>query len=113
MSTKPSDVAIVSDAPASPPLPFTLGAEVTLGAAAPAPLRGAIRQALTLPNPLYREAEEQGRSTRDLEPQLRYYHWTPDGEIVVPRGAGRLVHALCREPNVQLHSLIYMNVVRR
>ncbi len=82
------------------PLPFTLGTEVTLGAAAPPSLRGAIRQALTLPNPLYREAEEQGRSTRDLDPTLRYYRQTPDGEIVVPRGAGRLVHALCREYDV-------------
>ena len=68
-----------------------------LGAAAPLALRLAIRQALTLPNPAYREAEEQGRSTRDLEPKLRYYHWTPDGDLVIPRGAGRLVHALCRE----------------
>ena len=66
-----SELATVEALP-SAPLPFTLGAEVTLGATTPTALRRAIRQALTLPNPAYREAEEQGRSTRDLEPTLRY-----------------------------------------
>ncbi len=97
----PSNLAIVSDTLADPLL-FTLGAEVTLGAAAPLILRLAIRRALTVPNPLYREAEEQGRSTGDLEPELRYYRQTPDGALVVPRGAGRMVHALCREHGVSV-----------
>jgi len=96
-------VLVEASPPIAPPLPFTLGAEVTLGAAAPLILRLAIRQALTVPNPLYREAEEQGRSTRDLEAELRYYRQTPDGDLVIPRGAGRTVHALCREYDVPVH----------
>jgi len=91
---------LVETAPTMVPLPFTLGAEVTLGAAAPLILRQAIRQALTVPNPLYREAEEQGRSTHDLEPELRYYRQTPDGDLVIPRGAGRMARSLCREHDI-------------
>ena len=78
------------------PVEITLGAAATIGANAPAVLRQAIREALTLPNPLYRDAEANGRSTRDLEPYLRYYHPQTDRTIAVPRGAARLMRDLCR-----------------
>ncbi len=78
------------------PVEITLGAAATIGAHAPAVLRQAIREALTLPNPLYRDAEANGRSTRDIEPSLRYYHPQADRTITVPRGAARLMRDLCR-----------------
>lgn len=82
------------------PVEITLGAAATISASAPAVLRQAIREALTLPNPLYRDAESNGRSTRDIEPYLRYYHPQADRTIAVPRGAARLMRDLCREHDI-------------
>ncbi len=86
--------------PTVPPITFTVAAEATIAAGVPPALRRAITQALTLPNPLFLEAEEHGRSTADLEPELYYYRGTATGALVVPRGAGRLVRALFAEHNV-------------
>jgi superfamily II DNA or RNA helicase len=74
---------------------LTAGAAVTIDVAAPLRLRQAIMQALTIENPAYREAEKHGYDTRELEPWLCYYSHTSDGALVVPRGAGRLICALC------------------
>jgi len=82
------------------PLILTAGAAVTLDAEAPLTLRQAITQALTIPNPAYREAEKHGYDTRELPTQLVYYSHMPDGALVVPRGAGRLVCALCQEHEI-------------
>jgi len=76
---------------------ITVGASTTLDASAPAPVRRAIVDALTLPNPAYREAEENGRSTHDLDPWLSYDRRDLAGGLVVPRGAGDLVRAICKE----------------
>ncbi len=83
--------------PIAPTVVLTVGADITIDAGVPRGLRRAISDALTLDNPAYREAEEQGRSTRDIEPWLYYARGAPTGELVVPRGAGRLVQALCGE----------------
>ncbi len=57
----------------APSITLTVGADITIDPAAPDALRQAIGQALTVENPSYREAEDRGRSTRDLEPDLSYY----------------------------------------
>ena len=88
--------------PTAPPISFTVAAEATIAAGVPPALRQAITQALTLPNPLFLEAEEHGRSTAGLDPDLWYYRTTATGELVVPRGAGRLVRALFEEHGVPL-----------
>jgi len=85
------------------PLILTAGAAVTLDAEAPLALRQAVIQALTIPNPAYLEAEKHGYDTRELPAQLVYYSYTPDGALVVPRGAGRLVCALCEEHGIPYH----------
>jgi len=74
---------------------LTLGAAITIDADAPHGLRRAVAEALTLPNPAYRAAEENGRSTRDLAAWLRYFETDHDGAITVPRGAAELVHRTC------------------
>jgi len=74
---------------------LTMGAAITISADAPRDVRQALGEALTLPNPLYGAAEANGRSTRDLEPWLRYYGVCHDGTIDVPRGAAELVHRTC------------------
>jgi len=84
----------------TPPIVLTVGGELTIDAAAPLALRCAIVEALTLRNPKYAEAEQHGYDTRALEPELRYYRHAPDGGLVVPRGAGRLVQALCAEHEI-------------
>lgn len=56
--------------PTPPPISFTVAAEATIAAGVPLALRQAITQALTLGNPVFLEAEEHGRSTADLEPEL-------------------------------------------
>ena len=89
------------EAPVEPaPITLTVGAAITIDPAAPVALRRVIGDALTVENPAYREAEERGRSTRDLEPELRYYRQADDGALVVPRGAGDIVRALCKEHGV-------------
>jgi len=93
-------VANLQATPTAPSIALTVAAELTIGAGIPFPLRRALTDALTLPNPLYREAEEHARDTRDLDAELSYYRWLPTGELVVPRGAGRLVRALCEEHGV-------------
>jgi len=77
------------------PIALTMGAAVTISADAAADVRQALGEALTLPNPLYGAAEANGRSTRDLEPWLRYYAVCHDGTIDVPRGAAEMVHRVC------------------
>ncbi len=86
--------------PIVPPVAFTVAAEITIGGDVPPALRQAITQALTLPNPQFLEAEEHGRSTSDLDADLSYYRGTATGELVVPRGAGRLVRALFGEHEI-------------
>jgi len=88
--------------PTAPPITFTVAAEATIAAGVPPALRRAITQALTLPNPQFLEVEEHGRSTADLDADLYYYRGTATGELVVPRGAGRLVRALFEEHGVPL-----------
>jgi len=88
---------------ATQPVALTAGAAVTIDVAAPLALRQAITQALTIPNPAYLEAEQHGYDTRNLPAQLLYYSHTPDGALVVPRGAGRLVCALCEEHEIPYH----------
>ncbi len=85
------------------PLILTAGAAVTIDAGAPLPLRQAIMQALTIENLGYRDAEIHGYDTRDLAPCLCYYSQMSDGVLVVPRGAGRLVCALCAEHEIPYH----------
>ena len=60
------------------------------------PLLEEIRKRFTLPNPAYTSAKRQGRWTRHLEPELRF--WRLDGkDIVLPRGAAREVLTLARQ----------------
>ncbi len=82
------------------PITLTVGAAITIDPAASVALRRAIGYALTVENPAYREAEEHGRSTRDLDSELRYYRQADDGALVVPHGAGDIVRALCKEHGV-------------
>ncbi len=85
----------------APPITLTVGAAITIDAATPVALRRAIGVALTVDNPAYREAEEHGRSTRDLEPELSYYRQGRNSSLIVPRGAGDIVRALCKEHGVR------------
>ncbi len=94
----------------APPVTLTVGADITIDAGAPLALRRAIGEALTVENPSYREAEEHGRSTRDLDPILSYYRQDPDGALVVPRGAGDIVRALCKEQGV-CYTVVHETVV--
>ncbi len=71
----------------APPVTLTVGADINIAAAVPLALRRAIGAALTVENPAYRDAEERGRSTRDLDPWLFYYRQGRDGTLVVPRDA--------------------------
>jgi len=84
----------------APPITLAVAAELTVSASLPLPLRRAIAQALTLENPLYREAEAHGRGTWDIEPELYYWRGVADGSLIVPRGVGRVVRALCEEYGV-------------
>ena len=90
-------IAEMQAPPLTPPIVLTVAGEITIDADMPLALRCAIIEALTLDNPLFLESEQRGRDTRDLEPELCYYRHAPDGGLVVPRGAGRLVQALCAE----------------
>ncbi len=92
------------------PVTLTVGAEITIDTAAPFELRQAIGQALTVENPAYRDAEERGRSTRDLDPWLFYYRQGRDGALVVPRGAGDIVRALCKEQGAR-YTVLHETVV--
>jgi len=92
------------------PITLIVGAEITIDAGVPFALRQAISQALTVENPAYREAEERGRRTRDLEPDLSYYRQGRDGALVVPRGAGDIVRALCKEHGVR-YTVVHETVV--
>ena len=94
----------------APPVTLTVGADITIDAGVPFGLRRAIGAALTVENPAYREAEEHGRSTRDLEPNLDYYRQGRDGALVVPRGAGDMVRALCKEQGVR-YTVVHETVV--
>ncbi len=94
----------------APPVTLTVGADITIAAGVPLALRQAIAYALTVENPAYREAEEHGRSTRDLELNLDYYHQGRDGALVVPRGAGDIVRALCKEYGVR-YTVVHETVV--
>ena len=100
MQTRPTVVRPAAST--SPSVVLTVAAEITINGDMPLALRRAITAALTLENPAYREAEEQGRSTAGLDPDLWYYRTTATGELVVPRGAGRLVRALFGEHGVPL-----------
>ncbi len=95
---------------AAPSITLTVGAGITIDSAAPSALRRAIGQALTVENPSYREAEERSRSTRDLEPDLHYYRQGRDGALVVPRGAGDVVRALCKEHGIR-YTVVHETVV--
>jgi len=94
----------------APPVTLTVGADITIDAGAPLALRRAICEVLTVENPAYREAEEHGRSTRDLEPDLSYYRQGRDGALVVPRGAGDIVRALCKEQGAR-YTVLHETVV--
>jgi len=96
----PSAFRLAATAATTPPVRLTVGGMLIIEAGMPDALRRAIIRALTVENPAYREAEEHGHSTADLEPELHYAHGLPTGELVVPRGAGRLVRALCQEHDV-------------
>jgi len=98
--TQARPTAALTAPPTSPSAVLTVAAEITIGGDVPLALRRAITAALTLPNPLFREAEEHGRSTAGMDPDLWYYRGTAAGVLVVPRGAGRLVRALCQEHEV-------------
>jgi len=94
----------------APPVTLTVGADITIHAGVPLGLRRAVGEALTVENPAYREAEERGRSTRDLEPDLHYYRQERDSSLIVPRGAGDIVRALCKEHGVR-YTVVHETVV--
>jgi superfamily II DNA or RNA helicase len=56
----------------------------------------AIRDKLTMDNPKYQEAERQGRYTRDIESELKFYEETGD-TLICPRGVARQIYLLCRD----------------
>ena len=82
-------------------LTITVRAAITIEGALPAPVRLAICAALTVRNPAYMDALAHDRSTRDIEPWLVYYRRSAGGSLVVPRGAGDIVRALCNEHGVR------------
>jgi len=94
----------------APPVTLTVGADITIDGGAPTALRRAIAQALIVENPACREAEERGCSTRDLDPWLFYYRQGRDEALVVPRGAGDIVRALCKEYGVR-YTVVHETVV--
>lgn len=52
-----------------------------------APLKAEISRAFIIANPKYAEAEKYGRSTRDIEPQLKFYKTINANCAEFPRGA--------------------------
>jgi superfamily II DNA or RNA helicase len=57
----------------------------------PGPLRVEICGKLTMRNPAYIENERMNRSNFKTERLLRFYQMTPDGGLIIPRGAGRMI----------------------
>jgi superfamily II DNA or RNA helicase len=74
------------------------------------PLRAAITQALTLPNPEYAKLKRMRKPTYGIDQQLRLYIYDADGSLVTPRGfIGELLEILktqgYRPENVIRYSL--------
>jgi superfamily II DNA or RNA helicase len=88
MTTSILNVTLSTDIRLNPPIPPALAAE--------------LRQHFTLRNPKFEEAEENGRSTRDLPEHLTYYCPTRDGGLSLPRGAAELVSQLCKARGVTI-----------
>ena len=90
-------------ATASPPtVALTIGARLSVPADVPEALRWALCQRFTLRNPAYTEAERYQRSTEDLQTTLRYWSATPEGSLILPRGAAEAVSLLCQEHGHQV-----------
>ena len=92
---------VTTTAPTST-LVATIDTRLTLRGDMPAGLLWALIRLFTLDNPAYSEAEKYGRSTAEIAPTLTYYRITPDGDLVVPRGALLQVYRLCQAYNVNV-----------
>ncbi|OPY13245.1 MAG: excinuclease ABC subunit B [Syntrophus sp. PtaB.Bin001] len=58
-----------------------------------------IRERLTMPNPVYAEAEKRGRWTGNISRELRFYEDTPEG-LIIPRGFARQLLRLATQYEV-------------
>ncbi len=65
------------------------------------PLRLAetVRRHLTVANPVYRDAKQFGRSTRNLSPTIEYFEEV-DGALLVPRGVTAFLLQLCQRHDI-------------
>jgi hypothetical protein len=70
------------------------------------PIPSALQQVLLtdyrLRNPKFDEAEQHGRSTRDLDEYLYCRRLAADGTLVMPRGATAAVYRCCQTHGVQV-----------
>ena len=67
----------------------------------PRPLESEIKKALTLPNPVFQQAQKQGRYTGNLEPSLRFYKEARTGGLVLPRGYAKNLFSLCHSHGIR------------
>ncbi len=81
---------------------FILNSKAILADLAPA-TRHAVKQSLTMPNPKYAEAIEQGRYTSGLDRELFFYEEHTDG-LICPRGCAGKLYGLCEQmgENIQV-----------
>ncbi len=65
----------------------------------PIRLAETVRRYLTVANPVYRDAKQFGRSTRNLSPTIEYFEEV-DGALVVPRGVTAFLLQLCQRHDI-------------
>ncbi|TVX92259.1 DEAD/DEAH box helicase [Paenibacillus agilis] len=75
------------------------------------PIRAAITDALTVPNPAYIESKKKnrGRNIYGLEEKLRLYEWD-QGDLVVPRGFALELQDILRHHGINPDKVITWNV---
>ncbi len=82
---------------------LVIGPMLELRGAIPEELRRALMRYFTVANPLYTDAVEHGRQTRDIEEVLRFYTAAgPGGTLRLPRGATRDVQRICEACGIRL-----------
>jgi len=65
----------------------------------PIRLAEAVRRYLTVANPVYRDAKQFGRSTRNLSPTIEYFEEL-GGALVIPRGVTAFLLQLCQRHDI-------------
>jgi len=72
---------------------FTLNCKTILSDLDPATMQ-AVKKYLTMPNPKYADAQKMGRSTHNIDRELKFYEEHPEG-LTCPRGCAAKLYRLC------------------